>query len=191
MQNGLKKRQEDDAYLMSRVKYGDTVALGRLYIKYRAALIDYLAGIGNVEGWSEDLADDVFIRIWENRQSFRGDSAFHTYMFAIAGNIVREQNRQIQREDAAYRQLVHISNRNRRPPQPQAALLSAERIKSIEESMSSLPEKRRQALEMMLSEDISPESSAARAGCSYDAFCRRIHEARKQLKKLLKDLDTT
>lgn len=187
----FKSLHDNDAYLMSRVRDGNTVAFARLYIRYRSYLIDYLTGIGNVDGRSEDLAHEVFIRIWENRQFFRGDSAFCTYMLAIAGNVVREQNRQIQCEDAAHRQLFHIANCNRRPSQPEGELLDAESIKSIEESISKLSEKRRQALELMLSEDISPKKAAEKARCSYDAYCRRIHEARKHLKRLLKDLDTT
>ena len=191
MPEGLKRRQDNNTFLMSRLKCGDTIAFAILYIKHRSYLIDYLAGIGIVDGRSEDLAHEVFIRIWENRQFFRGDSTFHTYMLAIAVNVVREQNRQIQRENAAYRQLAYVTNLNRRPLQPEEELLDAERMKRIEQSISKLSEKRRQALELMLKEDVSLKKAAEKAGCSYDAFCRRIHEARKQLKGLLKDFDTT
>lgn len=190
MQNDLTRQQNNDTYLMSRAKDGDAVAFGMLYIKYRSALIDYLTAIGNVDGRSEDFAHDVFVRIWENRHSFRGDSAFRTYMLSIARNAVCERNRRIKREDVAYRQLVLISNR-RSEPDAEAVLLQAERMKSIEESMSKLPEKQRQALELTVGQDISPELAAAQAGCSRDAYRRRIHDARKHLRRLLREIDPT
>ena len=79
-----------------------------------------------------------------------------------------------------------VSNTKNELSEPEAAYSYRETLKHIEMNKSKLPPKQRQAIELLLAPDFTPETAAKMANCSNNTYLKRLSDARKRLKKLLK-----
>ncbi|MHC4477384.1 MAG: RNA polymerase sigma factor [Planctomycetota bacterium] len=176
-----------DMELMGHAREGSVRAFTSLYVQYLPIITEYLRRGAGPGAPVEDLAQDVFLAIWRNWQSFRGDSTFVPYAFGIAKNILRQHHRKVHRETNAIRRAGILSNPDSRTSKPEACVLIQELGKAVGRAQSRLPEKQYQALELILASNLSAKDAAKQAGCSYDAFRQRVHDARESLRWLLKD----
>src|SRR5579872_2983422 len=76
-----------DTRMMMRVKRGDHAALNWLVQKYRAPIIHYLFGIVHNEAAAEDLAQDVFLRVFRSRKDYEPRAQFKSWLYRIARNV--------------------------------------------------------------------------------------------------------
>lgn len=76
---------------MTKVKEGDIDRLGLLYERYHKVLFTFLYRMHCDAGVSEDLVQDVFIRILRYRNGFRGGGSFKVWMFHVARNVSNDQ----------------------------------------------------------------------------------------------------
>src|SRR5579864_503189 len=76
-----------DTRMMVRVKRGDHAALNWLVQKYRAPIIHYLFGIVHNEAAAEDLAQDVFLRVFRSRKDYEPRAQFKSWLYRIARNV--------------------------------------------------------------------------------------------------------
>jgi len=82
-----------DTKLMLQVKDDNKGALAELYIRNISNVTMYFVRFGNTDGSSEDLAHEVFTRIWLKRKTFREDSTFKAFMFSYCKRILKEHQR--------------------------------------------------------------------------------------------------
>jgi RNA polymerase sigma factor (sigma-70 family) len=82
-----------DNALMARVKEGDLDRLGLLFERYKKPLFGFFFGMHKDRDLSEDLVQNVFVRILKYRTLFRGDGEFRTWMFHIARNVSHDHFR--------------------------------------------------------------------------------------------------
>ena len=92
MRKRLKLEFDEDTRLMQRAANGDFSAFVTLYERYFRIVMDYLASLDGNPSSLEDYVQIVFLRIWQNRGKFRGDSTFKTYLFGVARNVLSENN---------------------------------------------------------------------------------------------------
>src|SRR5579871_6323413 len=76
-----------DTRMMLRVKRGDHAALNWLVQKYRGPIMHYLYGIVHDEPAAEDLAQDVFLRVFRNRKDYEPRAQFKSWLYRIARNV--------------------------------------------------------------------------------------------------------
>ena len=90
-------RTDPDAQLMMRVGTGDQAAfetlVGRYYDRVRF-VIEHLLGHSRL---TDDLAQEVFLRVYRARESYRPESKFSTWLFVIVNNVVRNARRSLAR----------------------------------------------------------------------------------------------
>ncbi|NIT55630.1 MAG: sigma-70 family RNA polymerase sigma factor [Aliifodinibius sp.] len=173
---------DEDTRLMLRLTDGDYIAYGRLYKKYFPVVVSYLTSLDRYQISSEDLAQEVFTRIWKNRKLFRADSSAKTYIFGISKNVLAERRCQIRHQIAAHNHSKLVSN----PSKAEAVLDHRELVDTIKLAKSRLSDKQWQAIELVLLSGISITEAAQLAGCSISAFRRRLCDAKKRLLGLLK-----
>src|SRR5215203_6373256 len=78
---------------MDKVKNGDLDKLGLLFERYKKPLYGFFYGINKDAELSEDLVQNVFMRILKYRAVFRGDGEFRSWMFHIARNVSHDHYR--------------------------------------------------------------------------------------------------
>lgn len=130
---------------------------------------------------AEDIAQEACIRLGRSIRSFKGQSAFRTWLYALTLNVVRDHQRQSLRRrrdegrlatDPIFFQQLEPENEGRGE-----WLWAAVRL---------LPEKQRDAVLLVHSEGLSHAAAAEVLDCSENTVSWHLHEARKRLKDLLK-----
>ena len=159
----------EDRVLASRAAQGDVEAFTKLLrahssLVYRVAL----RMLGNED--AKDASQEVWIKVWKNIQSFRGESSFSTWLYRITINtclsFLQKESRRKEREEyaTAEDQMPYLPQ----PPppaeveaDPQAAVLSAERKREIEAALAHLRAEHRAALVLRHLEGLSYAQIAA------------------------------
>ncbi len=169
---------DEDIRLMIKASEGDRNAYAELYRRYFPAVTSFVSGIDSKLQDPEDISQEVFIRVWENKARYIPDSTVKTYLFSIARNIIYEQQRQRLVATNYLGTTVESSN-------PKTVVQHKELTLVIEEVKSNLSDKQLQALELMFYSNISIGEAAELAGCSNSVFRRRVYDAKKRLLALL------
>ncbi len=76
-----------DAELMLRVKDGDGASFALLLAKHRSSVIHFLYRMVQNQGVAEELAQEVFLRVYKSRESYEPTAKFTTWLFRIATHL--------------------------------------------------------------------------------------------------------
>jgi RNA polymerase sigma-70 factor (ECF subfamily) len=149
-------RRTGDRRLVARASRGDVEAFRRL-VQEHSVLVNRVALRVLGREHAQDASQEVWIRVWRNIQSFRGESAFSTWLYRIAMNtclnICSKESRRQDREIGS--ETSHLSEPSGGDADPEAATLSAERREEIEAALSHVRAEHRAALVLRHMEGLS------------------------------------
>src|SRR5579863_4427351 len=94
--------ERSDAQLMAAVRDGDAEALGVLFSRHHGAVYALSARLIQDDDLADDITQDVFLRVWRYARSFRGRSAFRTWIYRLAYNACLDRRRRDARWQASY-----------------------------------------------------------------------------------------
>lgn len=186
----------DDRTLVARFKEGDESAFDTLVDKYASRAYQIAYGVLGSKEDSEEVAQDVFIRIHRALNNFRGDSEFTTWMYRIAMNLARNKYRWNKCRGAKCHISVNApldgdSDDDRKLDLPDSRLPPDKKSEyteldsDLQTELEKLPEVYKQALIMRNVDDMSYEDIAAAMNCKLGTVKSRIARARDELKKRL------
>ncbi len=139
MGDSLKKHLCEDTQLMLRVARGNSQAFTKIYNKYFSFVTDYIATHNRHSGIPEDIAQEVFSRVWYNRAKYRPNSSVKTFLFGYAKNVLMEEQNRLAKAVTAKQnwQLRHptVSSIIMSDPKTVRPLLPVSLIKYPEKSM--------------------------------------------------------
>jgi len=188
---------EEDRLLIERFKSGDATAFDMLVDKYSGRAYQIAYGILGSRQDAEEVAQDVFIRIFRALPKFRGDSEFTTWMYRIAMNLARNKyrwnkSRGSQRSVSIDAPLDGSDESDGRKLDVVEGRLSPDEKASLDElevqalrELGNLPELYRQALALRNVDELSYEDIADLLGCKLGTIKSRIARARDELRKRL------
>jgi RNA polymerase sigma-70 factor (ECF subfamily) len=145
-----------DAAIMLRVAAGDESGFNYLVEKHHRAMIHFLFRMVRNQAIAEELAQEVFLRVYRSRESYRAEAKFTTWLYRIATNLAVNHARDTRHERAA--QTVYLD-----APDPQSGvvpdvaddeptveqrLVRDERMKAIRTHVMTLPDRQRMAVVM-------------------------------------------
>jgi len=153
-QTGLAERT--DADIMLAVAAGDEAGYTYLVGKYHRQIIHFLFRMVHNEAVAEELAQEVFLRVYRSRESYRAEAKFSTWLYRIATNLAVNHARDTKNERMA--QTVELdapdSESGSTPevadddPNVEQRLLREERMAAIRAHVTALPERQRMAVLM-------------------------------------------
>ena len=174
----------DDRALVDACLAGDPGSFDVLVERHRRQVYQVCYRfVGNHEDAS-DLAQDVFIRAYRALRSFRGTSAFSTWLYRIAVNVClnRVSARQTLTEPLDVRE-----HEDRTSEQPEHAVLRHERAATVRAAIARLPKKQRATMILRMYHELPHEQIAAILGSSVGAVKANFFHALANLKKLLQE----
>ncbi len=191
--------REIDQRLVERVQRGDKQAFGLLVSKYQRKLMRLLSRLIRDAGEVEDVAQETFIKAYRALPSFRGDSAFYTWLYRIgintAKNYLVSQGRRAPTStgfDSEEAESFEDGDQLRDINTPERMLLSKQIGETIESAMQALPDELRTAIVLRELEGLSYEEIAGIMGCPIGTVRSRIFRAREAIADRLKPmLDTS
>ncbi len=178
-----------DQELIAECLQGQTHAFGDLVTRYQNRLYNTLVTVlGSVDD-AHDVAQEAFVSAFQKLHTFRGRSAFYSWLFRIALNSAASQKRKLSRVGAsieATREGSGVEPVDRHPAsRPEHALETTERQAAVRAALSELAEEFRTALVLKEMEDLSYEEIAEIVGCPIGTVRSRIHRARSELREKL------
>lgn len=177
---------------MARLAAGHDAALNDLMERHGEKLFHFLIRALQDEDDAADLAQEVFVRVYQHRASFRPAARFSTWLYSIATNLVRDRFRHRARhpqvsldaetgEDG--KSLGSVLTERR--PTPSEAAQADERAAAVRRAVTQLPEDLRTPLLLAEFEERSHAEIGAILGCSAKAVEMRLYRARQRLRELL------
>ncbi len=180
-----------DVQLMLDVKAGDEQSFELLLRKYRTPLIHFLYRMVRDSAVAEDLAQEVFLRVYRARKQYAPSAKFTTWMFRIATNLalnsVRDnRSRQLeisldQKVDAGEDE-QHVIEVRDRAPSIEQELLARGRSETILGAIHALPEKQRAAVLLHKYQDLDYGEIAKILECSDSALKSLLFRAYETLR---------
>jgi RNA polymerase sigma-70 factor, ECF subfamily len=145
-----------DAEVMLRVKAGDQSAFDYLVQKYRRPLVSFMYRMARNTAVAEDLAQEVFLRVYRSRETYEASAKFTTWLYRIATNLAVNHARDTRHERAA--QNVYLDAPDAETgttpdvaddePTVEQKLMRDERMAAIRQHVMALPERQRMAVLM-------------------------------------------
>jgi RNA polymerase sigma-70 factor (ECF subfamily) len=187
---GVAAALDFDAELMLRVKDGDSASFGVLLDKHRTSVIHFLYRMIQNHAVAEELAQEVFLRVYRSRATYEPTAKFTTWLFRIATHLALNSLRD-GRNERSQERLDDDSNdmpvrqvSDRRPSVEQSMVYQA-KLAEVRRAIAALPEKQRAAVLMHKYEEMEYSQIAKVIGCSESAVKSLLFRAYETLRARL------
>lgn len=177
---------DDDSELMQRVQAGDEIALGVLMHRWERPVKSVIARLIFNARETEDLAQETFVRVWQQRMKFTPTAPFRPWVFAIAVNLARNRLRWWRS-----RPEIAIEEWTETPDDIRGGLgvvERSERALAVREALAALPVDLREVIVLSEYEHLSQSQIAGVVGATRKAVENRVARARDRLRSSLKGL---
>ena len=184
-----------DAEVMLRVKAGDQAAFDFLVQKYRRPLVSFMYRMARNTAAAEDLAQEVFLRVYRSRQSYEATAKFTTWLYRIATNLAVNHARDTRKErpevtlsldepDEETGTTMDVADSSM---SAEEGLVRRERLAAIRAKVEALPERQRLAVIMHKYQQMDYKQIADVMKLSESATKSLLFRAYETLREQLKE----
>ncbi len=183
---------DPDRGLVEKARDGDEDAFAELVARYQSRVFNLARSLTGNDADADDLAQDVFVRVFRGLRGFRGDSAFRTWLYRVAVNVVRSQLRRpslfafLRRRDAD--QATPPGDPLDELADPGDVETSVVRRDAIDRALGQLTPALRLAVILRDIEGLEYREMADVLGVPIGTVMSRIARGREKLRPLLADL---
>jgi RNA polymerase sigma-70 factor, ECF subfamily len=179
----------EDVRLMALVARGDAVAFETLIERHQALVAGTVARMLGSNSDVEDIAQQVFIRVWKSASRYVARAKFTTWLLKITRNLVFNEMRRAKRHPHVPVQIdpeaEQIPLKDEATARPDATLLQGELQQAIDEAITQLPETQRMAIVLRRYQELSYEEIANVLDLSVPAVKSLLFRARTELRERL------
>ncbi|MFQ5637316.1 MAG: RNA polymerase sigma factor [bacterium] len=170
---------------MLQVRDGNLGKLGLIFERHHKTLFNYFLRLTGTREISEDLVQDVFLRILKYRATYKGKSEFTFWMFQIARNArfdyLKKKKREVTRDDEKEDVVSH-------DPIPVENLERYQTIALLQKALSKLEDEDREVLELSRFQHLKYKEIAEIFRCAEGTIKARVHRAIKNLRDIYSEL---
>ncbi len=185
----------DDAAIMLELRAGNMAAFNFLLQKYRKPIIHFMFRMVRNQAVAEELAQEVFLRVYRSRETYRAEARFSTWLYRIATNLGVNRARDTKQERSV--STIYLDETDAETgttpdladstPDVEASLVRQERMNAIREVVLSLPERQRMAVLMHKYEEMDYKQIGDVLKLSESATKSLLFRAYQTLREKLKD----
>jgi RNA polymerase sigma-70 factor (ECF subfamily) len=184
---------ERDAELMLRVREGDDTSFALLLERHRGPVVHFLYRMVPIQAVSEELAQEVFLRVYRSRATYEPTAKFTTWLFRIATHLalnwIRDGRKERGQESLNEELLEGVERQvaDRQPTVEQEMLFEV-KLREVRKAIEVLPEKQRAAVMMHKYEELEYSQIAKALSCSESAVKSLLFRAYESLRARLSHL---
>ena len=190
-----KPAETGDAEIMLRLKAGELECFDYLMNKYRRPIVHFMFRMVHNQAIAEEMAQEVFLRVYRSRETYRAEARFTTWLYRIATNLAVNHARdtkneriapkvQLDEPDPETGSLHDVADST---PTVEANLLRQERMNAIKQHVMALPERQRTAVLMHKYQEMDYKQIGAVLNLSESATKSLLFRAYQTLRERLKD----
>ena len=185
----------DDAAIMLELRAGNMAAFDFLLQKYRKPIVHFMFRMVRNQAVAEELAQEVFLRVFRSRETYRAEARFSTWLYRIATNLGVNRARDTKQERSVSTIYLDESDSETgatpdladSTPTAEAVMLRRERMNAIREVVLALPERQRMAVLMHKYEEMDYKQIGEILKLSESATKSLLFRAYQTLREKLKD----
>jgi RNA polymerase sigma-70 factor, ECF subfamily len=184
--------QDPDVKLMLRFKAGDVEAFNRLFSRYMRAMVNFACRFVHNREQAEELAQDIFLKMYEGAKGYTAQAKFTTWLYRIAANVCLNEVRKPHFR-AVHQPLpeehsddpLHSSGELQVNPEPEKLLERQALAKALREALILIPENQRIAFILNKYQELSYSEVSDIMKISEKAVKSLIHRAKETLAERL------
>ncbi|MCX6554717.1 MAG: RNA polymerase sigma factor [Candidatus Aminicenantes bacterium] len=175
----------DDEQVMAQVREGRVEMLAVLFERYHVRLFNFFLRLTADRPLSEDLTQELFLRILKYRHTFRGESKFSTWMYQIARNLhidqIRSRHPEIPIDDL-------FEEKPSAQPCPAQNAEARQEADLLAQALERLPLRKREVLLLSRFQNLKYQEVARLLECSVENVKTLVHRSLKELRRHYLDL---
>lgn len=174
---------QSDLQLFNKILGDDENAFSELFHRYYSALCGFVFRYLDDEAVTEELVQEVFVRMWEKRKQLSIQTSVKSYLYrAVKNELINRQNHE--KVELKYRRTLQQDENEIRAEQ---VLPEVDLMRKIEASIEALPPKRKEIFKLSREKGLSYREIAEQLGISVKTVEAQMGQALKQLREDLKD----
>jgi RNA polymerase sigma-70 factor (ECF subfamily) len=182
--------------LMARIAKGDKDAFEILVDRHQVSVLNLIYRFIGDRTQAKDLAQEVFLRVWQSAKSYESKAKFTTWIYRITTNLCLNELKSSRRK--RWFSFHHTNGDPEKTleetlpdgsPIAEDLMLSRERSRKISDALQSLPENQRMALVLKRYDDLSYQEIAQILDCSVSAVESLLVRAKRNLQEKLKSFE--
>lgn len=183
-----------DAELVNQAKQGKMKAFELLVNRYQQKVANVIAKFVKDRHEIQDVAQEVFIKVYRALPNFRGESSFYTWIYRIAVNTSKNhlvsKSRRIQNAPVEFEEAENFSSNedHRNLDTPDAVYARGELEQTMSKAISTLPEDLKTAIVLREVDGMSYEEIAEKMDCPIGTVRSRIFRARDAIDQAMRPL---
>jgi len=183
-----------DALLMAQVCRGDELSFELLLARHRSTVVNHLYRLVRDRAIAEDLAQDVFLRVYRSRNRYQPQAKFTTWLFRITTNVALNWRRDTRREAIHFRLDAEPHEKRQmelwdQTPRADQRLLALDHARQIRAAVETLPAKQLAAVLMHKYQGMDYAQIAEVLDCSLPALKSLLFRAYATLRRRLAQFD--
>ncbi len=194
-QAAAKPSETGDADMMLRLKAGELQCFDYLMNKYRRPMVHFMFRMVHNQAVAEEMAQEVFLRVYRSRETYRAEARFSTWLYRIATNLAVNYARDTRNERIAPKVMLDepdpetgsLHDVADSTPTIESDLLRQERLRAIKQHVLALPERQRNAVLMHKYQDMDYKAIGAVLKLSESATKSLLFRAYQTLRERLKE----
>lgn len=189
--------ERSDQELVHECLRGDKEAFRELVERYQRKIASLAMGMVHNQDDAMEIAQETFIRAYENLERFKGESSFYTWLYRIAVNRAIDYRRRLRRQPSVSFEDLGAANDSDEPfeprpkeeclTEPQRATQSRQIGARVTEAIDELTPDHKAVILLREVEGLSYEEISRVMRCSKGTVMSRLHYARKKLQQKLRD----
>lgn len=181
----------NDQELLTGLRAGDCTAFNQLYAAYSRMLYRKLLHLVKSEKLAEELLQDLFVRLWENRHRIQIESSLQGYLYRVGVNLVYDFFRKASQDQKIKEQLLsHFKDSAQIEQQGFDFPVDEDPGQIVKELLETLPPQRKRVFEMCKMEGKSYQEASSLLGISVSTINDHIVKAKRHLKLQLGNQQT-
>jgi RNA polymerase sigma-70 factor (family 1) len=177
------ERSFQEKELLKQLSNSNPVAFEKIYYLYSPRLFSSLVKLVKSDAAAQEIIQDVFLKVWENRNNIDPEKSFRSYLYTIAENKAYDFFRKVVRDKKLYETLIVTATEHYEHIETEYFHKEDSRI--LEMAIRTLPTQRQLVFRLSKLEDMSYDEISKKLGISVSTISDHIVKANKSIRKFL------
>jgi RNA polymerase sigma-70 factor (family 1) len=177
----------DDTHLLRNIVDDDRISFNELYRRHMHNVYSYVHLICKSRETTEEVVQDLFVKIWLNRKNLENVLHFKAYLYRSARNLLLDKIRRTQTELKAKELALHATADS--VESSDSATICNQYRQFTREAISRLPEKRKRIVELRTQDDLSLDEIAMQLSISKSVVKKQLYSGMSFIREYLHKLD--